>query len=165
MTFDEIMKVILELEGGDKVVEDPRDPGGLTKWGIALNSHPELGREGILRLNRAQAVKIYKAQYWTPGKVSSFPTRIRLALMDGCVNHGVAGNGKLIQRAANSLGRDLVVDGIVGPRTIAGVKMLDPTQFLIHYFETRLAFYRALPTYDRFGKGWERRIIRISLES
>lgn len=165
MTFDEIMHVILDLEGGDRVVEDPRDPGGLTKWGIALNSHPELGRDGILKLTRARAVKIYRSKYWSPGKISSFPARIRLALMDGCVNHGVAGNGKLIQRAANNLGRGLTVDGIVGPKTLAAVKMLDPEVFLIHYLEARQGLYRDLPTYDRFGKGWERRVLRIAIES
>lgn len=165
MTFDEIMRVILDLEGGDRIVEDPSDPGGLTKWGIALNSHPELGRDGIMKMTRDRAVKIYKAEYWSPGKVSSFPARIRLALMDGYVNHGIAGNGKLIQRAANSLGRGLAVDGIVGPKTLAAVRMLDPDAFLLHYLEARQVLYRGLPTYGRFGKGWERRVLRIALES
>jgi lysozyme family protein len=165
MTFDKVMTVILELEGGDKVVEDPRDPGGLTRWGIALNANPELGREGILNLTRAKAVKIYREKYWLPGKVSSFPARLRLAIMDGHVNHGIQGNSRIIQKAANAMGQSLLVDGVIGPKTLAAVRLLDAGQFLLHYLEQRQALYRGLPAYDRFGRGWERRVLTVAIAS
>ncbi|MDQ3232263.1 MAG: hypothetical protein M3Q07_10615 [Pseudobdellovibrionaceae bacterium] len=49
MGFQEAVRLILELEGGGRLVSHPDDPGGLTKYGISLRSHPELGAEGKIR--------------------------------------------------------------------------------------------------------------------
>jgi hypothetical protein len=38
--FDEIIEVVLEHEGG--YVNDPKDPGGETNYGIAKRSHPDV---------------------------------------------------------------------------------------------------------------------------
>ncbi|HHV62978.1 MAG TPA: hypothetical protein GXX51_10120 [Firmicutes bacterium] len=47
-------------EGG--LPEDPRDPGGITKFGISLRSYPSLGADGIRNLTHDQAIAIYRAR-------------------------------------------------------------------------------------------------------
>ena len=38
--FDDIIEVVLEHEGG--YVNDPKDPGGETNFGVAKRSHPDV---------------------------------------------------------------------------------------------------------------------------
>ena len=40
VNFDEIIEVVLHHEGG--YVNDPKDPGGETNFGIAKRSHPDV---------------------------------------------------------------------------------------------------------------------------
>jgi lysozyme family protein len=41
--FDLSLPHILEHEGGDKLVDHPADPGGITRWGISLRALRKLG--------------------------------------------------------------------------------------------------------------------------
>ena len=61
-SFDEIIDIVLEHEGG--YVNDPDDPGGETNFGIAKRSHPDVD---IANLTKAGAKEIYKAEYWDKG--------------------------------------------------------------------------------------------------
>ena len=40
INFDEIIEVVLHHEGG--YVNDPKDPGGETNFGVAKRSHPDV---------------------------------------------------------------------------------------------------------------------------
>jgi lysozyme family protein len=64
--FDEIIEVVLEHEGG--YVNDPKDPGGETNFGIAKRSNPDVD---IKNLTKAEASLIYKTKYWDKNKVES----------------------------------------------------------------------------------------------
>ena len=58
-TFDQAFAIVIGEEGG--YVNDPNDPGGETKYGIAKNSHPNVD---IANLTLDQAKAIYKTEYW-----------------------------------------------------------------------------------------------------
>ena len=60
-TFDEIIEVVLEHEGG--YVNDPHDAGGETNFGIAKRWYPDVD---IKNLTKEQAKKIYHQDYWSP---------------------------------------------------------------------------------------------------
>ena len=45
-TFEEIIDKVIEHEGG--YVNDPDDPGGETKYGIAKNSNPDVDIKDLL---------------------------------------------------------------------------------------------------------------------
>jgi lysozyme family protein len=167
MTFDEIMSIILHrrIEGGDQIVENPRDPGGLTKWGISLRANPELGRDGIINLTKEKALKIYRKNYWQPASITKYPSMLRLAIMDGSVNHGVRRHNEIVQQAANSLGSKLVVDGLVGPKTLAAIKGFDKVDFLVALLETRMRVYQQSDNFDEFGRGWIRRLLLIAIQT
>lgn len=102
-----IMFKILQHEGG--YVNDPDDLGGETNFGISKRSYPALD---IKNLTRAQAIEIYKRDYYIPLGIDSF-TNMDLALnyMDMAVNAGKT-NAKIILDKAkelqNKTGEDIV---------------------------------------------------------
>lgn len=59
--FDLAIKQTIGHEGGDKITNDPNDPGGLTKFGISQRSHPLVE---IKNLSLRQAEEIYRNDYW-----------------------------------------------------------------------------------------------------
>lgn len=75
---------VLQWEGG--YVNNPADPGGETRFGIAKRSHPNVD---IANLTPAQAIEIYRAEYWTPIVGDSLPAGVDLFALDTAVNCGV----------------------------------------------------------------------------
>ena len=77
--FERAIPIILTLEGGDRpdggYVNDPEDPGGETKFGIAKKFNADVD---IKNLTRAQAIEIYRAKYWTPAQCESLPWPLSL---------------------------------------------------------------------------------------
>lgn len=164
MKFEASVKVILDLEGGSKVTDNPKDPGGLTKYGISLRAFPELGRTGIRNLTRAKAIDIYQKNYWTPSKAEAMPEPLRLLVFDSAVNQGVTASAVILQRTLNTmLKKKLVLDGVVGPLTLAAVAKIDPVELCACYLYERASAYRQSGNYDEFGEGWEKRLFRVSL--
>ena len=58
--FDRCLSVTLGHEGSDTITDDPRDPGGLTRWGISAAAHPGVD---IRNLTRELAAEIYRTSY------------------------------------------------------------------------------------------------------
>ena len=83
VNFDEIIEVVLHHEGG--YVNDPKDPGGETNFGIAKRSHPDVD---IKNLTKEGAKEIYKEHYWDRNKVESLSEDLRHIYFDMCVNQG-----------------------------------------------------------------------------
>lgn len=165
-SFDRAFEiVVMQLEGGERVTDDPMDSGGLTKYGISLAAYPALGRDGILGLTKTKAKSIYKADYWLAARCPDFPLLARLCVFDSAVNHGLLGGSKIVQKSLNKLGNSLAVDGVIGPRTLAAASKANAVDLVVMILEERLSLYRSLDSYPRFGKGWERRILRIGVET
>lgn len=59
--FTRSIAFVLSVEGG--LVNNPADPGGLTKYGISQRSYPDLD---IRNLSIEDAKEIYFRDYWTP---------------------------------------------------------------------------------------------------
>ena len=63
--FTQAMKFVSKWEWMDKpdgaYTNDPKDPGGETKYGIAKSSHPNIA---IQDLTLVQALEIYYQDYW-----------------------------------------------------------------------------------------------------
>ena len=82
-------------------------------------------------------------------------------LRDHYFNSGGKNTGKILQRTLNIHGAELVVDGIVGPKTKQELQdqlaSTDETVFLVSLREKRKSFYRSCKQFPVFGKGWLRR--------
>ena len=157
MKFEDIINDVIEKEGG--YVNDPKDPGGETKYGISKRAFP---RVDIKSLTKEDAKKIYKDNYWIPSKAESIPENLRHIYFDMCVNFGMRGAGRVLQRACNGKNKNKIeVDGRVGKKTIAACKNLEPD---------RLRSYRVLKfghivyknvSMEKFWYGWYKRALEV----
>lgn len=124
--FEHAVSVVLAHEGG--YVNDPRDPGGETKYGISKRSYPSLD---IVNLTREDAIAIYYRDWWQRygyGRLND--EAVATKVLDLSVNMGPATAHRLLQEALVFLGCDLAVDGIIGPQTIGAANKTDPMRLL-----------------------------------
>ena len=159
--FKEFIVRIIEREGGDRLTRDPDDPGGTTKFGVSQRAHKDVDVEN---LTYDQAVKIYYKQYYKPSKTNKLPAKLQEQYLDMIVNIGYSNGVKVLQRATNAKGKDkLLVDGKIGPKTIAAVKRsrLEPDRLSAY----RILYYAKLcqrkPTLYKYYYGWYRRTIEV----
>ena len=110
-SFGEFIDGLIEREGGDKLVNDPRDPGGLTKYGISARSFPGVD---IAELSLADAKRLYRLHYWNPLRLDDMPQVLAVQLFDHGVNRGLTAPARLLQRLVGA-----VTDGRIGPKTLA----------------------------------------------
>jgi len=155
MTFEEALPIILRFEGGSLIIEDPRDPGGLTKFGISQKAFPDLN---IRDLEEKDAAEIYRREYWDRAKVELLPPVLRLVVFDMAVNMGV---GKAILVLQKAVG--VAQDGILGPNTLQASRRLPDA--LARVCAERALAYSGMRGFDHFGRGWLRRSFIAALES
>ena len=154
MNFDAAFERLLGHEGG--YVNDPRDPGGETKFGISKRAYPG---EDIAGLTLERAKAIYKRDYWGPAGCDAVPDAVRFDLFDMAVNSGVKTAIKMLQRTV-----DETVDGVLGPRTLQAISSMPATRLVARFNGQRLNFMTGLSTWPAFGKGWCRRIAANLME-
>ena len=155
-TFDEIIEQVLEHEGG--YVNDPDDPGGETKYGIAKKFNPDVD---IKNLTKEGAKEIYFEKYWTPSKADQVPDRLKHIYFDMVVNFGQGGAVRVMQQAAVSKGHNIDVDGGIGPATIKAMQNVETDRVRSYRV---LKFARIVikrPTQEKFWLGWFRRASEV----
>ena len=151
-----LFDLIVELEGGDRVVHDPADPGGLTKWGISQRAFPGLD---IANLSREAARQIYDDRYWAPIRGNSLPWPVAVIVFDAAVNQGVRAAIRCLQRAVGTQ-----EDGVVGPATLRAVEALSASEAVERVAIERAHRYLALnnAVEERFERGWIARLIKVT---
>jgi lysozyme family protein len=154
MSFDSAFALIIGHEGG--YTNHPRDPGGETKYGITKRDFPDLD---IQNLTREQAKHIYKANYWDAIKGDYLPPGIATLVFDSAVNQGPVRAIKFMQRAL-----EVGVDGVIGPKTLIAAQDVDPDEFSAKFGAERALHYAGLNTFDVFGRGWLRRLLRTTIK-
>lgn len=148
MNFDQAFDRLIGHEGG--YVDDPKDPGGETKWGISKRAYPHVD---IRNLTREQAKEIYRQDYWLALRADDYEGAIGFQLFDMAVNSGLGAASRTLQRAVGA-----TEDGKIGPVTIGLMHELGTAKVLARFNAERLEHLTFLPTWERFGKGWARRI-------
>lgn len=148
MKFDTYINRILGHEGG--YVNDPRDPGGETKFGISKRAYPNVN---IAALTREAAIEIYRKDYWARMQGDLLPADVAFQVLDAAVNHGIGNAIRWLQRSVG-----VADDGALGPQSLAAVRSKSPVDILLCFNAERLEFYTKLTTWPTYGKGWARRI-------
>jgi lysozyme family protein len=154
MSFDRAIPLVLKFEGG--YVNDLRDPGGETNWGISKRAYPDLDIRG---LTEAQARAIYRRDYWQPLRCDDIPWPLSLAVFDAGVNQGLQAATTMLQRVVG-----VTQDGRLGPVTLRAVNRAGPDA-TANYLTERALRYQGTRNFDRFGRGWLRRIFHLALEA
>lgn len=94
--FYDSLKFTLSWEKG--YVNDPEDPGGETKWGIAKRFHPD---EDIPNLTPERAAEIYYDEYWVPSGASELPLPLCTLVFDTAVLLGVSRATRWLKECGN----------------------------------------------------------------
>ena len=157
--FPKSLELLLKSEGCFS--NNPHDPGGMTNLGVTKKAwEAYVGRqvdEAEMRALTPEIVApLYKTQYWNPCKCDALPLGIDYAVFDFAVNAGVGRASKTMQAALGT-----AADGIVGPATLGVATNADPDEFLEKFSAAKEQFYRNLPTFEHFGKGWLRRVSEV----
>jgi hypothetical protein len=111
---------------------DPVDPGGETKFGVAKKFHPEVD---VKNLTLQQALEIYKKDYWDKYRCDDFEMPFAICVLDGYVQHKPVVQAKLIE---------------------------DSDRDVATYIQLRRAFYQRLidknPALAKYKNGWNNRM-------
>lgn len=158
MTWEQFFNWLMLWEGRT-VHNDPRDPGGQTAWGISRRYFPKWAGWELVDAGRANDIRFeslvsefYLAQYSDLWK--AIPNRANAVAVDTAINMGRAYAIQCLQDGMNKLAgsRYILVDGKIGPQTLAALKGVDAGALAYAMCAVRLA------EYGRRGKqGDERR--------
>lgn len=149
MSFESVIGRVLTNEGG--YVNNPDDPGGETNWGISKRSYPNVDIKG---LEREDAVKIYRRDFWDLCHCDAMPAVLAFQALDFAVNSGIETAIRKLQAAAG-----VADDGHWGPITRAAVAGANPAALTFRFLAERGEFWRKLSTWPKFGKGWMGRMV------
>jgi lysozyme family protein len=186
--FDPALQRTLVHEGG--YARDPRDRGGETYKGVARTRHP--GWEGWARIDRARRARgfpgnladdavlqaavtaFYRRHFWEPLRGDVLPDQsVAEELFDSGVNMGLTRAVEFLQRALNVLNRDgtlyadLVVDGDLGPKTLAALRAYlkkDKAELLVTILNVLqgmryIELMTQSPIQEAFARGWFKRVV------
>lgn len=159
--FEKFLDYIFEVEGG--FTNDKNDRGGATNFGITEEEAREFGYTGDMRnLTKDFAENIYLKKYYLGNKLDKvINDKVALSIFDWAVNSGRRGIKKA-QIVANKFGANLIIDGIIGNKTLEAINSINPEAFLKEYHELQRAFYKNLAakdsTQEDFLKGWLNRV-------
>ena len=169
---------IVSTEGG--FVDDPDDPGGVTKYGVTLKTLKRLGMdltrdgrvttEDVHAVTRAVAIQVFIEHYFKRPKLHLLPSGVQFSAFDMYVNSG-QNAVRLLQGLLNKMGFALQVDGIIGPMTqtaAAKSAKMAPAHFADAYAIERRNYYFSIadkrPSLRKFARtrsggkgGWIKR--------
>ena len=135
--FPESLKAVLKSEGG--YVNDPRDTGGATNFGITQRVYDlfliakGLYQKPVKLITPDEVTEIYHKKYWNVALCDSLPSGVDFVVFDYAVNSGP-------DRARTAYGQNKTIDGIC---------------------DARLAWLKTLSNWNHFGNGWTARIERV----
>jgi lysozyme family protein len=138
----------------DQLVNDPKDAGGETKYGISKNTFPNVD---IKNLSQEDATKIYEREYWNKIQGEQLPRAVGKTVLDSAVLSGQSTAVKALQKILGNK-----PDGNMGEKTVQSV--LDYTaehgedRLAKRYNANRAARVKRIRGAVRFGRGWTNRI-------
>ena len=147
----------LGAEGG--FVDNPKDPGGATYRGVTLATYRDYLGDPSFTVTQLKALAdpalaaFYGAEFWNVVAGDALPPGVGLSVFDMAVDANPRHSARQLQQAVGA-----EQDGYVGPTTIAAAGKIAPGILVGHLASIQLAYYRALPTYPTFGRGWSARV-------
>ena len=164
-------RFVMKMEGGATYTNDPRDPGGPTKYGVSLNynrgSIPDKDGDGdidardVQLLEERDALVIFRAKYWEPGRCGAMPDALALAHADTMYNLGGKVAPRVLQDAINNCGLGIEVDGRIGPASMDAITYLEESGqlevLLRAQADERMRYYKSRPHWPVYGRGWTNR--------
>ena len=177
-TFEEIIEIVLEHEGG--YVDDPDDRGGATNFGVIQRTYQdyinkyddghEVTKQEMKDMDGEDAKEVYLRMFWGPSRAAKLPEEIREVYFDMVVNHGQGNAVKILQQACNNKRKKanyIAVDGGIGPNTIKAAANLKEWELMVERsgFYWNLVFagakYTNRTSQVKFIRGWIKRCFKL----
>lgn len=163
--FKDAIDFVLKNEGG--LSDNPSDKGGKTYYGISSSflqlvqwSNWEKG------ITKEDAIKIYEKYFWDEHFLNEIESqRLATKIFDLVVNMGSKNAFTLIQRAANILLKNILIeDGIFGYKTLSAINSLDADILIENIKLAQSRYYQAVvlsnPSQKIFLAGWIKRAMQ-----
>jgi lysozyme family protein len=152
--FEKSVAIILENEGG--YVNNPKDPGGETKYGISKRSYPNLD---IKNLTIDQAKDIYYRDFWLPIQADSIiDERLAVHYFDMAVNAGRSRAVRLLEKITGQ-----GITGTISKDTLIKANLIPDAP--ARYVQARKDYYHNItlinPKNNAFIKGWMNRVDHV----
>lgn len=161
--FEICLKWLKEHEGG--VTNLKNDRGGLTNVGVTHADYDHYRRfkglplRSVTLITPEESQDLYHTFYWKVLQCQLLPGGIENAIFDMGVNNGVVGAAKAAQRVAIKLtGRQIAVDGHLGPQSVDVIDDCDPVAFIDAFCDERLRADRGFWNWTTFGRAWTNRV-------
>lgn len=150
-------------EGG--YVNNPRDPGGMTNLGVTAinwqNWTRSIVSETAMRALTLDDVRpFYRANYWNALSADGLPSGVDWVVFDFGVNSGVLRSARYLQRVLG-----VNQDGHIGPIVIDAAKKRNSKELIGLICDARQEFLESLSTFDKFGRGWLRRVTEVRTQA
>lgn len=122
------LEATFAAEGGAAFTDHEGDHGGPTRWGITEALARAHGYDRpIAYMTKAEAVRIATDEFWSPLRLSEVDSNyIAAEIFDTAFHAGPGAATEIWQEAVSFLGEPLIVDGYVGPKTLAATNDLLP---------------------------------------
>lgn len=160
--FARIQPFIEKWEGGYS--NNPQDRGGPTNMGITLATlrawrhRDDLTAQDVQQLSREEARSIFKARYFDVVRGDDLPLQVAAAAYNAAVLHGTSRAAEFLQNSLARCGVPVDVDHIIGPDTVRAVASVNAPTLCNAFLDIEDAYFRALPDFSVFGKGWLNRL-------
>ena len=159
--FDRALDFYLENEGGD--VNHSSDPGGLTSRGLASAYNPELG--DVTKLSDKEVRAHYRKKYWRKIFCRISGDQIAIKVFDIATNAGFDDASYALQKAINKCGESVVVDGVMGSRTVRAANLLNRRGLMDAVCDEQWKMdqekMKADPDKTDYYNGWMKRAFRV----
>ena len=163
MSYEVFLKTFIRSVGNEGGFTNDRDDRGNwtsgkigvgelkgTKQGISAMTYPDLD---IINLTDDEIKEIYYRDWWLKLGMDKFRPAISYQMFDAAINHGMNRATKLLQKAVGA-----TADGAIGPNTMGKVKDTELNDLLFKFIAERLQFFTDIRTFNKYGRGWSRRI-------
>ena len=148
---------LISREGGEKLTNDPVDPGGVTKFGISQRANPTID---VKNLTYEKAKLFYVKEIFEKNNLHQLPKVLQEVVFDFCVH---SGSGTAIRYLQKILG--VQQDGVIGSATLAAISPNNLLPILAAYQRERVLFLARqvvnVPAKAKYLVGWLSRVLSL----
>lgn len=163
---DSLPYVLKNEAGWSNRPEDGATMFGVTQKTLAMWRRHPVSAQDVRDLEIPEVTDLYRALFWNILSLDDVNSQaVATSIFDVGVNAGVVAAAKMAQETCVFFGRNILLDGKLGSRSIEAINSLLPTEFITEFEKLDEANYQAIamknPKDGKFLAGWIKRAKRL----